>query len=119
MFEAHYSSQELSQADYPLFGAAAEPGLTRRLHSHVHQCPLHVWAAQGKRKDDWGRPQPRWFLYIEYCRRDGARDWILIERPCSQATDDLFDEVPWLDLREIDPKLTREWLDADHQSTVG
>ncbi|MBV1788450.1 hypothetical protein KQ940_10310 [Marinobacterium sp. D7] len=123
MFEAHYFSQEpsqelyhapsqaLSQPGFPLFSAAAEPALTRRLHSHIHQCPLHVWAAQGKRKNDQSIPQPRWFLYIEYCRRNGARDWVLIERSRAQPLDDLFAEVPWLELPGIDPKRTGDWLD--------
>jgi len=110
MFEAHY----LSQADYPAFRAEPERGLTRRVYSHAHQCPLYVWAARGKRRDDRGVPRPHWFLYVEYCRRDGARDWKLIERPCTREINELFDEVPWLELPTIDPKRTREWLDLDN-----
>lgn len=107
MFEAHFSSQP----DFPAFNALPQPGLTRRLHSHPHQCPLHVWAARGMRKDGQGVPQPQWFLYVEYCRHDSARDWIRIERPCTQELDDLFDEAQWLELPQIDPQRTRNWLD--------
>jgi len=109
MFEAHFSFQP----EYPVFGPVPQPALTRRLRSHRHQCPLHAWAARGKRKDDQGVPQPHWFVYVEYCRHDGARDWVLIERAETADLDALFDQAQWLELSQIDPQRTRNWLDIE------
>jgi len=119
MFEAHYLSQYTPQhryqPDYPPFRAAAGSKLTRRLYSYTHQCPLHAWAARGKRKDERGRPLPYWFLYIEYCDRSGAHRCFCNEHRCTQAADEqldrLFAEATWLELQGLDPQCTRDWVE--------
>ncbi len=108
MFEAHFHTLP----EQPAFSDFTRPGLTRRLRSHRHQCPLHAWAAQGKRKDDTGIAHPHWFVYIEYCRRDGTRDRVIVERPDSDGLDDLFAEAQWLELPRIDVASTRTWLES-------
>ncbi|NVK40212.1 MAG: hypothetical protein HWE39_03145 [Oceanospirillaceae bacterium] len=114
MFEAHFQPQ----ADHNAFAAFIDPRQPRRLHSQRHQCPLYAWVAEGKRKDRAGIPHPHWFLYVEYCRRDGARDWVLIERPDSADLDSLFGEAQWLELPQIDPQRTRDWLDIDEAAAA-
>ncbi|GGO87283.1 hypothetical protein GCM10011348_40110 [Marinobacterium nitratireducens] len=109
MFEAHFHTFP----EQPAFSDFSPPSLTRRLRSHRHQCPVHAWAAHGKRKDEAGIAQPHWFVYIEYCRHDGAREWVLIERPCSTDLDELFAAAQWRELPRIDPAGTRAWLDKD------
>lgn len=108
MFEAHYLSEsgELTSDFAPV------SGLTRRLYSRVHQCPLHVWTARGKRKDEVGTPHAHWFVYVEYCRTDGRHGYRLLERSCCQRLDSLFDLISGLELPEIAPQRTREWLAA-------
>lgn len=109
MFEAHF----IQPIDHPALPEPIESADTRRLYHYRHQCPLHAWAAEGKRKDNTGRPHEHWFLYVEYCHRDGARTWQLIERPRRDCSlNELFEEACWLDLPEIDVTRTRGWLDG-------
>ena len=108
MFEAHY----ISESDYPTDDFGTDTGLTRRLHSRVHHCPLHVWTARGKRKDEADIPHPHWFVYIEYCRTDGSHGYRLLEQPCSQGLAALISSIPTLELPAIDPQQTRAWLEA-------
>jgi hypothetical protein len=125
MFEAHYDfSREhaspkafiayLPTQDGPgLFGDPAPADrLTRRLFSLRHRCPLHAWAAPGKRKDANSQVREQWFLYIEYCRANGTRIWHRLELPretCCLET--LFEQALWLELPHIDAQRTRHWLD--------
>lgn len=113
MFEAHY----LVEPDYPVSATPLNPAQTRRLYSDNHQCPLHVWPARGKRKDQHGIPRPHWFLYIEYCRHDGTHACLTLERPCSQPLQALFDEASWHELPAIDPRATGLWLTAGAPTT--
>ncbi|MFC6673049.1 hypothetical protein [Marinobacterium aestuariivivens] len=72
-------------------------------------------ACLGRARQTQGRrrhPRLRWFIYVEYCRPDGARDWAAIERPRSQDLDALFGQAQWLELPDIDPQRTTDWLDA-------
>ncbi|UTW12624.1 hypothetical protein [Marinobacterium rhizophilum] len=129
MFEAHFSaapetaSPHWAAAGYashrsePAPGIRTQQGLTRRLQSLRHACPLHAWAAPGKRKDACGTVRQHWFLYIEYCILGGARAWHKIE--CSQADcslDELFGQALWAQLPGLDRDQTRRWLDDDRSS---
>ncbi|WP_020683383.1 hypothetical protein [Marinobacterium rhizophilum] len=93
--------------------STSQQGNTRRVQSLRHQCPLHVWAAAGKRKDNNGTAHDSWFLYIEYCTGNGTRIWQKLERTqadCNLET--LFGQALWAELPRIDAARTRQWLDA-------
>jgi hypothetical protein len=125
MFEAHFSttpdsatrhwipSDYASHRSEPAPRSQAQQGLTRRLQSLRHGCPLHAWAAPGKRKDTCGTVREYWFLYIEYCTASGNRAWHKIERSQADCTlDTLFGQALWMDLPRIDSNRTHRWLDS-------
>ncbi|ANG63515.1 hypothetical protein A8C75_14230 [Marinobacterium aestuarii] len=90
---------------------STEQGLTRRLQSLRHACPLHAWAAPGKRKDASGKVREHWFLYIEYCTDKGARIWQKLERAQTHCSlDALFELALQTELPGIDSERTRLWL---------
>nr|WP_067296347.1 hypothetical protein [Marinobacterium profundum] len=95
----------------PQIQQTPEQGLTRRIQSLHHACPLHVWAAPGKRKDASGLVHEHWFLYIEYCTRNGARIWQKLERAQADYNlDALFALALQAELPGIDSEGTRAWL---------
>ncbi len=129
MFEAHFGITPDSAAPHwapsayrphrPEFSLreTAQKGLTRRLQSLRHACPLHAWAATGKRKDASGSIHEHWFLYIEYCTGNGTRVWQKLERNQADCSlDTLFEQALWAELPRIDSARTRHWLEIS--STV-
>ncbi len=117
MFEAHFTATpEIAASDWPLLSDSqqSEHPLTRRVLSLHHLCPLHVWAAPGKRKDADGQVCEQWFLYIEYCRENGARTCKKLELPRAGGDlEALFDKALWMDLPHIDAQRTRDWLETE------
>jgi hypothetical protein len=94
---------------------SAVQGLTRRIQNLRHKCPLHAWAAPGKRKDACGRVREHWFLYIEYCSGTGARIWQKLERAQADCSlDALFTLACQAELPGIDSERTRLWLEMHH-----
>ncbi len=89
----------------------AQQGLSRRIQSLRHACPLHAWAALGKRKDASGQVHEQWFLYIEYCTGRGTRIWQKLERTQAGCSlDALFALACQAELPGIDSECTRLWL---------
>ncbi len=63
----------------PCRPSAPEPLPAAAYITHVSGCPLYIWWAAGKRKDERGVPRGCWFIYIEYHRPDGRSAYAQLE----------------------------------------
>lgn len=115
MFEAHTFSCQDAGLEPPVAPLEPAPSVVDaelpdaiQLIHRDYRCPLYIWFAEGKRKDRRGRPQPVWFIYVEYRRGDGSRASRVLERPRSGPLPaSLWRELASLPLADISPAQCR------------
>lgn len=104
MFEAHYCPT----FSYPPVSNLADTTLwQQRVFNPLHQCPVWVWTAHGRRQG-----HPRQFVYIEYKNARQATCYFHLELDSNADQQCIRALVATTSLEQICPASTRTWLKA-------
>jgi len=111
MFEAHniYADECLFESDNSGIDNAGsvQPADIHLLHTG-YQCPLYIWFARGKRKDQDGVARPTWYIHVEYRQHNGSHGYRLLEVADDNGLpSDVWQTLTELELPQLCPEQTR------------